>query len=125
MDMTTFRPRGTISIQQALTRIKYSPENATFSIGFCRATKDGKARAKGQIVWYDKALYGASKDAQQRNGSKAHAEKQTAVPRDFKKEGVLPIHNYETKAYKTPLIASIMFFEGMVVKHPDDGNSSE
>ena len=120
-------PNGTITIQQVLTRIKYNPTGDPFSIGFCRATSKVKAEPKGQIVWYDKALYGAA-PMPQRNGSKAHKEAAKlaqTIPRDFKKEGTIPIHNTETKEFKTPLIASILFFEGKTVKHPDDGDSKE
>ena len=120
MDLKTFVPRGFISIQQVLTRIKYNPTGEPFSIGFCRSSAMPRC-PKGQIVWYDKALYGGAPMVQQRNGSKAHRERAQAVPRDFKKEGVLPMHNHETKEFKTPLISSIMFFEGKVVKHPEDG----
>ena len=125
MDLKTFQPRGSISIQQVLTRIKYNPTGETFSIGFCRATTKAKREAKGGIVWYDKALYGGAPMVQHRNGSKAHRERAQIVPRDFRKEGVVPIHNHETKEFKTPLIASILFFEGKVVKHPEDGNEEE
>lgn len=124
MDLRTFKPNGTITIQQVLTRMKYNPTGEPFSIGFCRATCRVKSEEKGQIVWYDKALYGAA-PTPQRNGSKAHKEAAKlaeTAPRDFKKEGTMPIHNTETTEFKTPLIASIMFFEGKTVKHPDDGN---
>lgn len=120
--MKTFKPQGSITIQQVLTRIKYNPTGEPFSIGFCRATSRVKAEPKGQIVWYDKALYGAPPMLQQRNGSKARREAAQAVPRNFKLEGIIPIHNDETKEFKTPLIASIIFFEAMVVKHPEDGS---
>jgi hypothetical protein len=122
MDLKTFRPSGTITIQQVLTRIKYNPTGEPFAIGFCRATTKTKAEPKGGLVWYDKALGGAPPIVQQRNGSKARREAEQAVPRDFRKEGVIGIHNTETKEYKTPLIASILFFECKVVKHHEDGN---
>jgi hypothetical protein len=127
MDLRTFKPQGSISIQQVLTRIKYNPDGAPFSIGFCRAAADGKAQPKGQIVWYDKALHGAAPKLVQRNGSKAFAERaeMMKLPREFRTEGTLPIHNYESKEFKTPLIASILFFEGKLVKHASDGESNE
>lgn len=120
MDLKTFTPQGSITIQQVLTRIKYNPTGEPFSIGFCRATSQCKAEPRGQIVWYDKAFYGAPPNGVQRNGSKARKEAEQEKPRDFRKEGTLPIHNTETKEFKTPLIASIMFFDCKSVKHPDD-----
>jgi hypothetical protein len=123
MDLKTFTPNGSITIQQVLTRIKYNPTGESFSIGFCRATSKIKAEPKGQIVWYDKALYGAPPMQRQINGSKARKEAEQAKPRNFKTEGTLPIHNTETKEFKTPLIASIMFFDGKSVKHPDDDSN--
>jgi hypothetical protein len=127
MDLRTFKPIGRISIQQVLTRIRYNPDGEPFSIGFCRATSDGKADPKGQIVYYDKALQGAPPKFIQRNGSKGFAERAelAATPRNFRTEGTVPIHNYESKEFKTPLIASIMFFEGKLVKHASDGDNND
>ena len=114
MDFKTFKSQGSITIQQVITAIKYNVEAQLFSIGFCRATSNAKSEPKGAIVWIDKAVYATSGSFQKENRTK---NKDDGSVRNFKSEGTLPIKNYETQEFKTPLIASIMFFNGKLVKH--------
>lgn len=111
MNLDKWKPQGEVSIQKVIADIREA--TAPFTIGWIRTRVGGKGKPKGGVVIIARAVYGAA-EHEKRLGELSAVERQSA---NFKESGLLPITNYETNEFMTPLIGTIFFFNGFKVKH--------
>ncbi len=98
---------ATISIQRVLAQIKGGHEGV-FTIAFVRSS--GKSQGSIKTA---KAIYGAPKPSEERSGTQSTPRKMHR----HKETGTLPLTDYDTGEYITPLISHIILFNNFKVYH--------
>ena len=98
---------ATIPIQRVLAQVKGGHEGV-FTIAFVRAS--GKTQGSIKTI---KATYGAPKPNEQRSGDPSSPRKMHR----HKETGTLPLTDYDTGEYVTPLISHIILFNNFKVYH--------
>ena len=98
---------GEISISQVIADIRANP-GKPFHLIFLRAS----GRDKGEFKTVAKCLYGRSMQL----GTKPNPNAERASPMHTD-HGTLPVSDYDTGEYLTPLISHIISFNLLKVKH--------
>lgn len=114
MNLEKFTPIGQISASQMIAEIRAS-NGVPFSMIWVRANDKGKAKPKGQLIFKAQLLYGGAEREITTKAMRKDAEARDNA--QFSRQGLLPVHDYETNEFYTPLIGLIMFFNGKRVNH--------
>ena len=98
-----------MSVQQVLADIREHPERS-FWLAFVRGT----GKKQGSVKMVTKALYGAPKN---QTGGQVTENKETKKRALHVDKGTLPVTDYETQQYLTPLISHIIGYNLKKVIH--------
>lgn len=109
MSELTTQYRGEISIQQVIADMR-GAMGQSFFLQFVRTA----GKRKGSIKTVANTLYGAPKRELSANRPAASGERQRPLHTD---KGTLPLTDNDTGEYITPLIATIISYQGFKVIH--------